>query len=103
MRGDPRGVTEDDVGRHLQRPNLRDDVVIEVPAREELLGAVGPRGAAPKRATGGMGGDPSLRAPIGGAWGHLLRHMSSRKMLRPVRRCCMRCSTCCTHRQWAEV
>lgn len=37
-RGDPRGVAEDDVGRDLQRPNLWDDVVVEVPAREVLLG-----------------------------------------------------------------
>lgn len=100
MRGDPRGVAEDDVGRHFQRPDLREDVIIEVPVRKELLRAVV---VTPKKATGGTRGDPSLHALIGGTWDHLLRHMSSRKMLRPVRRCCMRCSTCCTHRQWAEV
>lgn len=39
--GDARGVAEDDVGRDLQRPDLRDDVVVEVPAREVLLGRAG--------------------------------------------------------------
>lgn len=38
--GDPRGIAKDDVGRDLQRPNLRDDVVVEVPAREEKLDRV---------------------------------------------------------------
>lgn len=37
MGGDPRGIAKDDVGRDLQHPNLRDDVIIEVPAREEKL------------------------------------------------------------------
>lgn len=49
MRGDPRGVAKDDVGRHLQRPDLREDVIIEVPAREGLLRAVGPRGGATQK------------------------------------------------------
>ena len=103
MRGDPRGIAEDNVGRHLQRPNLREDVVIEVPAREELLRTVGPRGGDTQKSHRWDTWGPLIRAPISGMWGHLLRHMSSRKMLRPVRRCCMRCSTCCTHRQWADV
>lgn len=41
--GDPRGVAEDDVGRDLQRTDLRDDVIVEVPTREVLLGRAGTR------------------------------------------------------------
>lgn len=39
--GDPRGIAEDDVGCDLQRPDLWDDVIVEVPAREVLLGRAG--------------------------------------------------------------
>lgn len=38
--GDPRGIAKDDVGRDLQCPNLRNDVIIEVPAREKKLDRV---------------------------------------------------------------
>lgn len=155
--GDPRGIAKDDVGCDFQRPNLRNDIIIEVPAREEKLDRVRTPKTHPKahqtlRAAlcpsahplqcslahrgseilGHLDKDNGVRwDPVGAPlpspgshhpqvpvlalpewqlvprWvagpGHLLRHMSSRKMLRPVRRCCISRSTHCTHRQCSDV